>query len=338
MKFIISALALALAFPLIAEEKKVPSVSFTELDDRLRIELNGELFTEYIFEREDGFFPVFYPVMGPGQVAMTRKFPFEEIEGEDQDHPHHQSLWFAHSNINGETFWSVRPYKDRTTDEVRQPGHQVHQGFTEIESGDDGGHFVAETKYIAADGRTVLSDKRTVRIPAVADEMAPRIIDFEIELQATDGDIVLGDEKDAGMAIRLASDLQVQKRTEDLKVLKSAEGKLVNSEGITGVDTWGKRAKWVDAYGEVGGEPVGVAIMDHPENPRHPTYWHSRTYGLVTANIFGKFFFEKLDDREAGQLVIKDGESETFRWRFVFHRDGPEEADVDEQFEKFSKE
>ncbi len=338
MKLFHLCLIIAGAVPLIADDKNSPAVSFTELDDRLRIELNGELFTEYIFKRDDGFFPVFYPVMGPGEVPMTRNYPLKEVEGEDQDHPHHQSLWFAHSDINGETFWAVRAYKDRATGKVREPGHQVHQGFTEIESNDDGGHFVAENKYIASDGRTVLSDKRTVRIPAVSDAMAPRIIDIEIELRATDGDVVFGDEKDAGMAIRVASDLQAQKRTKDPKVLKPAEGKLLNSEGITGVDTWGKRAKWVDAYGEVGGEPVGVAIMDHPDNPRHPTWWHSRTYGLVTANIFGKHFFEDLDEREAGQFVIKDGESESFRWRFVFHRDGPEEADVETQFEKFAKE
>lgn len=332
MKLLHFGLILAATTSLLAEEKSTPAVSLTELDDRLRIELNGELFTEYIFEREGGFFPVFYPVMGPGEVAMTRKFPLEIIEGEDTDHPHHQSLWFAHSDVNGETFWSVKAYKDR------QPGHQVHQGFTEVVSGEKEGRFVAENKYIASDGRTVMSDKRTVRIPAVADENAPRIIDFEIEIHATDGDVVFGDEKDAGMAIRLASDLQAEKRTKDPKVLNPAAGKLLNSEGVAGKETWGKRARWVDAYGKVGDAPVGVALMDHPDNPRHPTWWHSRTYGLLTANAFGKHFFEKLDDPEAGDFLIKDGDKATFRWRFVFHRDGPEEADIDGQYNQFSKE
>src|SRR5690606_16396475 len=138
MKLFHYGLILASALPLLAEEKKAPAVSFTELDDRLRIELNGELFTEYIFKRDDGFFPVFYPVMWPGAVAVTRKHPFEEVEREDTDHPHHHSLWFAHSDVNGETFWAVRSYKDRETGKMREPGHQVHQGFTEIESNGEG--------------------------------------------------------------------------------------------------------------------------------------------------------------------------------------------------------
>jgi len=337
MKFFYLGLILAATSPLCAEEKKAPAVSLTEQDDRLRIELNGELFTEYIFEREDGFFPAFYPVMGPGEVAMTRKFPFEEIEGEDTDHPHHQSLWFAHSDVNGETFWAVKTYKDRTSGKERAPGHQVHQEFTEVVSGDDGGHFVAKNNYVGSDGEIVMTDTRTVRIPAVADEMASRIIDIEIAFHATNGEVVFGDEKDAGMAIRVASDLQAERRTKDPKKMKAATGNLVNSEGITGVETWGKRARWVDSFGKVGGEAVGVAIMDHPGNPRYPTWWHSRTYGLITANAFGQHFFEKLDDPDAGAFVLADGETATFRWRFVFHRDDPKKADVEEEFLKFSK-
>lgn len=336
MKLSLLGLFLAITLSASANDKNSPAVSFTELEDRLRIELNGELFTEYIFQREEGFFPVFYPVMGPGEVAMTRKYPLEEIEGEDKDHPHHQSLWFAHSNVNGETFWAVRSYKDRNSGKLRVPGHQVHQGFKEVVEGEESGHFIAETKYVASHGRTIMSDTRTVRIPAVADALAPRILDIEIQFHATDGDVVFGDEKDAGMAIRVASELQAQKRTKDPKVLKPADGHLLNSEGVSDNDTWGKRAKWIDAYGRVGSEPVGVAILDHPKNPRHPTWWHSRTYGLVTANIFGKRYFEGLEDPEAGKFVIKDGQSATFRWRFIFHRDGPEEADIESHFQQFS--
>ena len=50
---------------------------------------------------------------------------------------------------------------------------------------------------------------------------------------------------------------------------------------------WGKRADWVDYYGNVAGEIVGIAIFDHPKNLRHPTYWHARSYGLLAANPFG---------------------------------------------------
>lgn len=309
-----------------------PEVTVTELPDRLRVEIGGELFTEYLVNSEQRFFPAFYPVLGPGQVPMTRSYPFEELEGEDTDHPHHQSLWFAHCDVNGENFWAVQPSKDG-----KEPGKTVHRKFTSVESGKGEGGFVSEDQYVGSDGKVVMSDTRTVRFIAPEDPMGPRIIDIEITFRATDGPIHFGDDKDAGMAIRLNADLQVEKRVEGKKGLQPWKGHLLNSEGISGVETWGKRARWVDAYGEVGGEPVGVAILDHPSNPRYPTYWHSRSYGLVTANIFGKHHFEKLDDAKAGAMTIPAGESQTFRWRFAFHRDTPEKAGVEALQEAFAK-
>ena len=34
-----------------------------------------------------------------------------------------------------------------------------------------------------------------------------------------------------------------------------------------------KKALWADYSGEYKGEKVGIAMFDHPGNPRHPTYW-----------------------------------------------------------------
>jgi len=309
-----------------------PSVKLTEMEDRLRIEMNGELFTDYITKGEERYFPLFYPVLGPGQVPMTRKYPLEIIPGEDTDHPHHQSLWFAHSEVNGHSFWAVREYSGKV------PGKTVHQKFTKVESGTKEGSFIAENQYVAGDGTVIMSDTRTVRFLAPSEAKGPRILDITIAFHASNGEVTFGDQKDAGMAIRVASDLQVEKRTEVKDKMLPGAGHLLNSEGIKDKDTWGKRARWLDAYGEVGGKPVGVAIMDHPKNPRHPTYWHSRTYGLATANVFGKRHFESLEDPKAGHLIIPAGETVTFRWRFAFHEGDPEKAKVEELYQAFATE
>jgi hypothetical protein len=315
-----------------AADQSKPSVNIFEKEDRLRIELNGELFTEYVFKGEDRYFPLFYPVLGPGEVPMTRRYPLEIVEGEDKDHIHHQSLWFAHSDVNGHSFWAVQ------TNKGKEPGKTVHRRFTEIKEGGNEGHFVAENDYLAADGTLVMSDTRTVRIHAPTTPLGPRILDITIAFRASNGLVTFGDEKDAGMAIRVASDLQVAKRTGKGNDTVPASGHLLNSEGVEGEATWGKRARWVDAYGEVAGEPVGVAIFDHPSNPRYPTYWHSRTYGLVTANVFGKHFFENLEDPKSGEMTIPAGDTLTFRWRFVFHRDDPATAGVEDLFRRFAEE
>ena len=33
-------------------------------------------------------------------------------------------------------------------------------------------------------------------------------------------------------------------------------------------------------------------MFDHPENPRHPTYWHTRDYGLFALSPFGRNAFD----------------------------------------------
>jgi hypothetical protein len=108
----------------------------------------------------------------------------------------------------------------------------------------------------------------------------------------------------------------------------------VNSEGARDGDTWGKRATWVDYHGPVNGQLVGVAIFDHPANPRHPTWWHVRDYGLFAANPFGLHDFEK-KPAGAGDLVVARGDTVTFRYRFYFHRGDELEGKVAEQFKEY---
>src|ERR1017187_1230432 len=64
-------------------------VLITQLADRLRVEINGQLFTEYLYK--DVPRPYCYPLIGPGDVAMTRNWPTKDTPGEEHDHPHHRS-------------------------------------------------------------------------------------------------------------------------------------------------------------------------------------------------------------------------------------------------------
>ena len=101
-------------------------------------------------------------------------------------------------------------------------------------------------------------------------------------------------------------------------------------------DTWGKRAYWCDYYGPVEGKTVGVAIFDHPDNPRHPTWWHVRDYGLFAANPFGQHDFEKLQDKSAGNLTVPAGKSITFKWRVLIHPGDAETGHVADLYKAFA--
>ena len=56
--------------------------------DRVRVEIDGKLFTEYLFEGWHK--PVLYPVIGPHGNNLVRNYPFKkDVPGEAADHPHH---------------------------------------------------------------------------------------------------------------------------------------------------------------------------------------------------------------------------------------------------------
>jgi hypothetical protein len=291
-------------------------VQITRLADRLRVEINGQLFTEYFYK--DVPRPYCYPLIGPGDVAMTRNWPMKDTPGEEHDHPHHRSLWFAHGAINGHDFWS----------EEKGFGKTVHEDFLEVESGKKAGVIRERNKWVAADGTVVCTDERTLRFcnPGRASE---RLMDFEITLKASNGELTFGDTKEGTMAVRLAETMRLKG--------KAGKGHIVNSAGVCDGQTWGKRAEWCDYYGPVEGRTVGIAIFDHPKNPRHPTWWHVRDYGLFAANPFGQHDFERLPDKTAGNLVVPAGKSVTFRYRFYLHEGDDQQAKVAERYQQYVK-
>jgi len=291
-------------------------VQISRLADRLRVEINGQLFTEYFYK--DVPRPYCYPLIGPGDAAMTRNWPMKDTPGEEQDHPHHRSLWFAHGAINGHDFWS----------EQKAFGKTVHEDFLEVKSGKKEGVIRSRNKWVAADGVVVCTDERTLRFynPGRASE---RLFDFEITLKASNGDLTFGDTKEGTMAVRLAETMRLKG--------KVGQGHIVNSAGVRDGQTWGKRAEWCDYYGPVEGKTVGIAILDHPQNPRHPTWWHVRDYGLFAANPFGQHDFESLPDKTAGNLTVPAGQSVTFRYRFYLHEGDEQQAKVAEKYKQYVK-
>jgi hypothetical protein len=236
-----------------------------------------------------------------------------EGPNDEKDHPHHKSLWFAHGAINGVDFWSESP----------NAGTTVHDGFVEVTPGRESGVIKTRQKLVNKDGREIATDVRTLRIHNTEPY---RLMDYEVTVLASAGDLVFGDTKEGTLGIRLAPTLRLKGRV--------GEGHIVNSEGIRDGDTWGKRAKWCAYYGPVNGRTVGVAIFDHPSNPRHPTWWHVRDYGLFAANPFGQHDFER-KEAGVGDLTVKAGESVTFRYRFYLHQGTPEEAGVAARYEAY---
>jgi hypothetical protein len=330
-------------------------VKLTQLPDRVRVEVGGQLFTEYIYG-DSANHPYCYPVLAADGTPMTRDFPMKKVAGEDTDHPWHRSLWFAHSMVNGVDFWN-----EGHGDTGHSPNTKgnIKQDLVLETSNCPVGLLRTHDFWVAPDGKYVCSDDRTIRFHATP---AARMIDFEITIHALNqAPLVFGDNKDGTMAIRLAQWMTMPHKRQTASTnapappstldrveghleppwmgRESGGGHILLSTGVYDKDTWGKRADWCDYYAKHNGKIYGVAIFDNPQNLRHPTWWQARDYGLLAANPFGEHDFEGVkDDPHMGDYIIPPEGSLTLRYRFYFHNGNPQDAKIADQYAAYCAE
>jgi hypothetical protein len=286
-------------------------------EDRIDVTIDGKPFTAYRFAGYRK--PILYPVIGPGGAAMTRAWPMVEgVAGEPEDHPHHESVWFTHGVVNGTDFWASHPRGVK-------PEHRVENRIvqTEIVACTGGAEGCIETRdrWVKADGTVVCTDSRRLVFRGDGNR---RTIDFQVTIHADHGPVTFGDTKEGTFGLRVPATLQ----TKDAHGSRGAAGRILNSEGQRDAEAWGKPARWVAYWGPVDGKTVGLAVGDHPANPRHPAHWHARDYGLLAANPFGLHDFTGAP-AGSGDYTIPAGESRAFRYLVVLYEGDAESAGVE---------
>lgn len=299
-------------------------VTFTRQDDRVRIEIGGKHFSDYIHHGWPK--PCLYPILDADGTSYTRDFPFSKNPAEVPDHDWHRGVWFAHGAVNGHDLWREIPEK--------KTGRIVLDAILESRDG-PAGVLRLRQRWESSAGTILLTDETTLRI---ARNSAGTVLDYEVKLLATHGAVTLGDTEEGTMAVRINEALRVMHGKNKDK--RAGTGHLVNSEGVRATPVWGKRAAWCDAHGPLAdGRIIGIALFDHPQNASHPTWWHARDYGLLSANPFGRHDFEKLKDRpDAGTRVIPAGGQLVLRYRLIFHRGDEKAARLAEQFSAYAAE
>ncbi len=300
-------------------------------DPAMQIHCDGSLVAKYHYEGADVWKPFFFPLVGPTGEGLTRGFPMDSRNDEETDHPYHRSLWFAHRMVNGIDFWT-EPAPGTDPGQPAKVGRIVHVGFSTMRMGANPAMFTVRNEWRAPDGAKVCEDTRTYTF--TKNEDGTLLLDWDITIKAPDTPVTFGDSKEALMGLRLAPGLRLLGQNDpDVP----GTGSLLTSEGKRNGEVWGTRAAWVDASGlDRKGQPVGIAIFDHPTNLRHPTWWHARDYGLVAANPFGIQSFENKEKPE-GELSVTAGGSLRFRYRLLLHKGTAEEARVAEAYEEYAK-
>ncbi len=312
------------AYLLLAGVAVSAAVTVTQQQDRIsvRIDQGSETFFYYGQEVTK---PYVYPLRLASGTVVSRMWPMEPPPGERHDHMHHRGLWFAHSNVNGIDFWNSDPsyHNDHM-------GHIVVTKINRLTSGERSGSIDADLDWLTPANEVLLQEHRTMTFYSGN----PRIIDCDFILTARTS-IRFGDDKDGVFGIRLAAALE--EPAKDAPPEPARTGVMTSSAGCQQeAGCWGKRADWIDVSGRIGQEDLGVAILDHPENPRHPTYWHARGYGLVAANVFGVRAFTN-DKENDGSLTLARGGKLRFRYRVVIHSGSAQAVDLERLYQRYTK-
>ncbi len=303
--------------PSVIAQTQASHVKLTAHETRIDVSIDGKPFTTYHFdEKGDPKFarPYFFPVLAPDGTPLTS----DQAIVPNGDHPHHRSFYVSHGDVNGADHWSLQ-HGDK----------QPRQRHVAIEKVNDD-TIVERLEWESADRQSILlKETRTLRFFQFDDEKEgiARGVDVTVALTpARTEPVFLNDTKEAGLcAVRLAKAL-------------ADTGTITHSDGKTGEkDTWGKPAAWCDLSGRINDKPYGVAVFDHPANPRHPTRWHVRQYGLIAANAWGLSAFDK-SPAGTGKMQLASGVPTIFRYRVVFHAGDAKAAKLEEKYAKFSKE
>lgn len=292
---------------LVAAPFAAAQVSFEKQPDRIAVSIGGKPFGDFYLSA-DGNKPYLFPLRTASGTIVTRRFPMEKVEGETNDHPHHRGMFFSHGNINGFNFWATEP-----GGRGRRRGRMALRRVVETKGGRQSGTLVAIFEGLDPQGNPIMRETRTLTFHS---HPTLRIVDFAITILPL-VELKFADTKEGTFGIRLATPLS-----------EAQTGRMVNAEGLeTEKNVWGKRSAWVDYFGQLEGRRVGVAIMDHPSNPRHPTYWHTRAYGLHAANPFGVSDFTR-DESQDGSMTLKPNQAVTFKYRVVVHPGDAREANI----------
>jgi len=319
-------------------QKEMVSIVKEKNVNKINVFVGNKLFTSFFYP-DTLEKPVLHPIFASNGTMITRGFPLHPLPGEPTDHPHHVGLWLNFENVNGLDFWN---------NSFAIPAEKKHlYGWIKTDriigtSNGDKGILSYHANWVNQKNEVLLEETTTFEFSGTPHW---RIIDRSTTLKANTK-VLFADAKDGMLGLRVAHELQIpsttdQKFTDDkgnVTIVKKstdsvANGNYLTSEGKQGDDAWSTRAVWCKMYGKMGTDSISIIIVDHPDNPNYPTFWHARGYGLFAANPLAEKIFT--NGKSEKNLRLKEGESVRFYYRIIIH-DGKETVPA-KQIDKIAK-
>ena len=251
--------------------------------------------------------PYIYPLATLGGVELTANSP--------ADHPWHHSLWFAWKYINGVNYWEPEEKNGKRLSSTVIKSAKFHR------RDDLSARVEMAIEYVPAGKPPVLRESRVLAFSAPRAD-GSYAIDWDATFTVGETEITLDRTPPrAGSGGYAGLSLRFPKGTTGWKFLTS-EGARSAAEGN------GQPARWADFYGPTKpGAMAGIAVFDHPANPRYPTRWY--------LNEGHPYFSPALIYQEP--MTLKSGATMRLRYRVLVHEGQGENPKLNAEFNRFAE-
>ena len=261
--------------------------------EKVAVMFGGRTLLEYRYSRERPK-PYVHPLALADGRVVTLDSPV--------DHVHHRGLMVAWSEVNGVDFWGeVNPGRH---------GQIVHQRFERL-SERAPAEIVAINNWVA-EGKVLLVERRTLRVPPPS--AAGVWLEWITELRAASEPVGLA----AGQHVYNGLGIRFVRSMDGGKVLNAGRTATIEKAN-------GEAAAWCAYYHD----GAGVALLDHPRNPRHPNAFFvmNKTFGYLSAAPTFRQGFE-----------LKAGDSIRFHWGVLAFAGEPDAGALNRRLQSWSME
>ena len=273
-----------------------PRIKVERMDRRLNVQTRlpgpGDWTELATYVMETNSRPYLHPLRdASGRVVLTEDRP--------ADHPWQHGIFTGFHRVNGFNYWK------------EDEGKQRFVRMIDVKEGAGRVSWRALVELVSPNGSVVLEeeDAITIHAPESADAY---VIDFDLLLRAKEQDVTFGKFFVGGLAVRMPWDKADPRQTH------------LNSNGLRDRACEQQRAAWCNVERPFGGETFGIAVLDHPSNPNHPSGWRADEQGLINPNVSA-----------LGDWTLAARQRQRFRYRILVYRGPATREQLATRYESF---